>query len=174
MQSSEVHRLLAAHLKIPGATRAKSSPLVLALESPVSHLFLWMQVSRDGWVEGFGNKFVPTFSRQVASRFAIGVGEDVRLGRMLDDEQRRRATEIHNVIVGPPLTGAAIGRLPQDLVDHLRAQLRPREHPFTESDDIWLRYRSPADVIRWADFVSSEWPTLLTRVEAWFSQGGQP
>lgn len=172
MQASEVHRLLAAHLRIPGAARTKSNPLVLALKSSVPHLFLWMQVSRDGWIEGFGNKFVPTFSCRAASKFTIGAGEDVRLGRLLDDDQRRRATAVHNAIVRPPLVGAAIDRLPRDLADHLRAQLRPREIPFTEHDDLWLRYRSSADVAHWADFLSSEWETVLPRCEAWFSRRG--
>jgi hypothetical protein len=49
---------------------------------------------------------------------------------------------------------------------HLRQEFRPRDVPFSEHDDLWLRYRAPADLLRWSDFLNAEWPQILSRAEA--------
>ncbi len=166
MRATEVNRSLRDHLRIPHSKRVKSDPLVLLVDSPLPHLFLWIQVSRDGWVVGLGNKLVPTICLGSSDRFALGTGTNVRVGRLLDDAQRIRATTIHNELVARPLPEALLAKLPADVTTHLRQEFRPRDVPFSEHDDLWLRYRAPADLLRWSDFLNAEWPQILSRAEA--------
>ncbi|WP_172205396.1 hypothetical protein [Niveibacterium sp. COAC-50] len=173
MKSTEVYALLKSELgpwfKAAGFKRADT---FLSWSRPHGnlHITAWCQVSRDGWDEYSGSKFVVEF--QLAPDPIVGASATrrQRLARLLTPEQREAARRIENEVIAslkrPPKTHPSLHVSPEVTRWYL-AKFDTVSAPYPEGHDIWLRYAKPEHVSGWAQFILPLLPGCVSAVEAW-------
>ena len=130
---------------------------------------LWCQVSRDGWDDYAGSKFVVEFQRSESSEVGAPSSARVRLGKFLTDEQRVEFRRIQGQVVGdlsrPPSTHPMLHVSPEVTRWYLE-KFEPLEAAYDPSEDLWLRYAKPEHVQMWADFLRRVVPGCVAAIEA--------
>jgi hypothetical protein len=173
MKSTDVYALLKSELgpwfKASGFKRADR---FLSWSRPHGdlHTTVWCQVSRDGWDEYAGSKFVVEF--QLAPEPIVGAGAKrrQRLASLLTAEQRESARRIENAVISslqkPPRAHFALHVSPE-VTKWYMAKFDAVAVPYPEGHDIWLRYVRPEHVSDWAKFILPLLPGCVSAVEAW-------
>jgi len=172
MKSTEVYALLKSELgpwfKASGFKRADS---FLSWSRPHGelHITVWCQVSRDGWDDYAGSKFVVEF--QLAREPIVGAGAKrrQRLASLLTAEQREYARRIENNVISslkkPPKTHPTLHVSPHVTQWYL-AKYDAVAAPYPDGHDLWLRYARPEHVSHWAQFILPLLPGCVSAVEA--------
>jgi hypothetical protein len=164
MKSTEVYRALRetldSYCKAEGFKRTRGG--MLGWSRPLADRFVtfWCQCSRDGWDSCAGSKF--TVELQDGDAPLPGFGQrNQRIGRLLSAADREVARDLQNqVIAGLPRPPADHPLLQGSLADYYRQNFEPVHRV---DDDLWFRYYSVADVIRWGEFLRAQLPDALRK-----------
>jgi hypothetical protein len=168
MKSTEVYKIIRDTVgpwcKQQGFRRTSGGMLGWHRPEGAEHLVFWFQCSQDGWDAYAGSKFIVEF--QVSDSSQIGVGtRRYRLPYFLTEHELNQVRSIQNAVIArlptPPRDYYIFG-LDRNLVDWYQAKFRTVQEPYSSRDDIWLRYHEPADVRRWAEFLLSVLPRVVS------------
>lgn len=173
MKSKQVYSTLREQLapifKANGFARGKT---MLSWLRPQGELFIgaWCQVSQDGWDDFAGSKFV--FEFQLGYEPVIGSRtiRRERIGNMLSASDRETVRGIQNRVIDSlqkPPKGYALLNISDDIRSWYLDKFQQIKRPYSERDDIWLRYRNETDVSKWAQFLVAKLPELLRQVQSW-------
>jgi hypothetical protein len=169
VKSSDVYAILRDVLgpwcKESGLLRTKGGMLGWYEQiSKGSFLTFWFQVSRDGWDDFAGSKFIAEFQRGSDSRIGTGTLRH-RLCHFLGREELATVQSIQNDVirklVKPLSTEHVVYTLPQSLIDAYEARFDEVRTPFRPIDDVWLRYVERGDVERWGRFLLPLLPRIV-------------
>ncbi|MCM3869834.1 MAG: hypothetical protein ND895_03905 [Pyrinomonadaceae bacterium] len=161
MKSTEVYsivrNILASWCKEHGFRRTGGG--MLGWYRPIGDRFIlfWFQVSRDGWDEYTGSKFIVEF--QISDEPQIGSGhhdQRWRLPKFLTGDQLELIRQLQNRVIAKlekPNRDYHIFQMPDNVVDWYLAKFKPIGERYSRTDDIWLRYKEKEDVQQWAIFV---------------------
>ena len=131
--------------------------------TPVQLTF-WFQVTQFGFDKQTGGKFIVEFTAQNPSR---RTSLRNRMWRLLDDESRREVIRINNAVIAS-LPGPSTSIL-NGLAEFLRATYLSSFGLVNDippaSTDVWFRYATRGDALRWGDFVASRLPSLVAECE---------
>jgi hypothetical protein len=173
MKSTEVYRTLRAHLapvfETAGFKRGDTM-LSWTRRERDRYLVVWCQVSRDGWDDYAGSKFIVEF--QISDDPIVGARSirRQRLATMLDGIGREKIRAIQNGVIvslrSPPPNHPTL-HVSKEVSAWYWAKFTKIDHPFGDQDDIWFRYASDGDLVIWADFISKSLPSCLKQVEVW-------
>lgn len=172
MKSTEVYALLRSQLgpslKALGFKRQVS---FLSWSRPRDGLntVLWCQVSRDGWDEYAGSKFVVELQRSEEPEPGSPSEQRKRLSRLVGDEEREEIRKLQNEVIkslhrAPP-THARLNVSPEVTRWYLQKFVQDTE-PYGPEDDLWFRYAQPVHVQRWGELLVRLMPTLLPGIES--------
>jgi hypothetical protein len=173
MKSTEAYGTLRAHLapvfQGAGFKRAKGL-LSWARHQGGRYLVVWCQVSQFGWDDYAGSQF--TVELQLSDEAVVGARHvrRQRFPKMLDDSGREAIRAIQNQVIGslqrPPANHPLLDADERTRAVYLKSFHRIDE-PYSEHDDIWLRYGSKEHLATWAGFIVCHLPACLTHAEAW-------
>jgi hypothetical protein len=172
MKSTEVYATirseLAPALKRLSFRREKAF-LSWARQQNERYTVLWCQVSRDGWDEYAGSKFVVEFQRSDSPEVGAHPSTRARIVKLLTDDQRAELWRLQNqVITGlarPPRTHPTF-QVSSDVTRWYLDKFEPVPVPYGANDDVWLRYAKPEHVVAWAEFLRRVIPGCLAAIEA--------
>lgn len=169
MKSTEVYsvirQVLAPWCKEQGFRRTAGGMLGWYMPIGDQYMVFWFQVSREGWDEYAGSKFIVEF--QIAAKPVIGAGphkQGGRLPKFLNADDLGRVRHMQNAVIAKlnkPNRSYHIFRLGDEVVNWYLAKFNPIAEPYSNTDDIWLRYREKEDVERWAIFVKGLLPKVV-------------
>lgn len=173
MKSTEVYNTLKTHLapvfQAAGFKRAKAM-LSWARPQGDRYLVVWCQVSQDGWDDYAGSRFTVEF--QLSDEAIVGARHvrRERFSKMLDDNGREQIRTIQNCVIAslryPPAHHPALHISETTRAWYLE-KFQKVDHPYSNWDDIWLRYGSKEHVATWAQFIIRNLPNWLKQAEAW-------
>jgi hypothetical protein len=173
VKSTEVYSIirqaLASWCKEHGFRRTEGG--MLGWYKPIGNQFIifWFQVSRDGWDEYAGSKFIVEF--QISDEPFIGAGhhnQRWRLPKFLNEDELEHVRRIQNAVIAKlekPNRDYHVFQLGDDVVNWYLAKFNPIVERYSRTDDIWLRYKEKEDVKRWAVFVKD----MLPKIVRWLS-----
>jgi hypothetical protein len=174
MKSTETYSILRGAIgpwcKSNGFVRVKGGMLGFVKPIGTKFLVFWFQVSRDGWDAYAGSQFTTEF--QVSSEDRPGAGGATvvraRLNALLQPEERESLRALQNDVIrrlpAPPPEHYIL-QMPDERVRvWYRAKFATVSQPYSERDDVWMRYHESADVKRWADFVLPLLPAVSERL----------
>ncbi len=169
MKSTETYRvireILSPWCRSHGFKRTKSG--MAGWHRPIDNTFLsfWFQCSMDGWDDFVGSKFIIEF--QLSDKPVIGTGQvRVRLPQVLDVTQLEQVRKIQNDIISglrPPSGDYYVLHISPEVREWYLDKFKLITLPYTNTSDIWLRYKSEMDVRRWAEFLLIHLPSILSR-----------
>jgi len=173
MKSAEVYGTLRAHLtpvfQAAGFKRAKAM-LSWARRQGDRYLVVWCQVSQDGWDDYAGSKFTVEF--QLSDEPTVGAHSirRQRFPKMLDDNAREEIRTIQNSVIASlrylPAHHPAL-HISETARTWYLEKFRNIDQPYSERDDIWLRYGREEHVAAWAHFIIRNLPACLKQAETW-------
>jgi hypothetical protein len=172
MKSTEVYASirneLAPLLKSLGFRREKAL-LSWARQHNERYTVLWCQVSRDGWDEYAGSKFVVEFQRSDSPEAGARSSTRARIAKLLTDDQRAEVWRFQNQVISgltrPPRTHATLQVSP-DVTRWYLEKFEPVTAPYRVNDDVWFRYAKPEHVRAWAEFLRRVIPECAVAIEA--------
>ncbi|MCI0631607.1 MAG: hypothetical protein L0Y44_13235 [Phycisphaerales bacterium] len=168
MKSTEVYKLIREVIgpwcKEQGFKRTTGGMLGWHRPHADQQLVFWFQCSQDGWDPYTGSKFILEF--QVAGDPQPGASgaRRYRLPYFLSEAELEEVRAIQNSVIAglpPPPKDYYVFGLGAATSEWYRGKFQPVPEPYRNQDDIWLRYHTPADVRRWADFVLAVLPTSI-------------
>ncbi len=173
MRSQETYSALRARLapvfKANGFKRARTM-LSWARAQGDKYILVWCQVDRGGWDAYAGSKFVIEF--QLSYEPVVGTSSirRQRLGKMLHANEREEIRTIQNKVIAslsrPPRSYSMLN-ISEELSTLYLRQFQPIDEPYSDSEDIWLRYASEDDLDMWAKFIITKLPEFLRQTETW-------
>lgn len=173
MKSPEVYKLLRATLapwfKANGFSRAKG---LLSWSRPAddSYIVVWCQVSQNGWDDYAGSKFVVEFQRSSEPVVGALPARGHRLSGLLSEQDRERVRSVQNEVIRslrrPPQSHPAL-QISAKVSAWYLGQFDEVAEPYSERNDVWLRYASPEHVDRWAQFILESLPECIRAAETW-------
>ena len=132
---------LGPSLKSLGFRREKAF-LSWSREREGQQTVLWCQVSRDGWDDYAGSKFVVEFQRSNSPEVGAPSSARARLAKFLTDDQRAEAGRIQSQVIAslspPPHTHPALHVSP-DATRWYLEKFEPLPRVYGPGDDLWLR-----------------------------------
>ncbi|MBN3725460.1 hypothetical protein [Burkholderia sp. Ac-20379] len=172
MKSSEVYAILREELgpflRSLGFRREKALLSWSRLRDS-RYTTLWCQVSRDGWDDCAGSRFVMEFQRSERPEAGELSTARARLAALLTDAQRAEVWRLQRQVIAslsqPPGGHPALHVSP-DVTRWYLAKFEAPRAPFKASDDIWLRYAKPEHVHMWAEFLRNVLPDSLAAIDA--------
>ena len=152
MKSTEVYKVLRERLaptaKALGFRRTSGGMLGWYKALDGQNLVFWFQCSQTGWDPFTGSQFTLEFQRSPSSGPGDGV-DRARFPKLLDSSDLEKARQIQNEVIvalQKPLRGHWSEQLQGDSQKWYQRQFWPVKEPFTSSQDLWIRYASPAHV----------------------------
>ena len=172
MKSPEVYAVLREELgpalKSLGFKREKAL-LSWSRQHGGKFTVLWCQVSRDGWDDYAGSKFVVEFQRSENPEAGAPSTARARLVKLLTDDQRGEAWRLQSRVIAdlsrPPRTHPTL-HISADVTRWYLEKFEPLRAAFSPSDDLWLRYAKPEHVRMWAEFLRRVVPACVEAIEA--------
>ncbi len=166
MKSAEAYRVLRTHLapifQDAGFKRAKE---LLSWRRPQRgrYLVVWCQVSQYPWDDYSGSKFTVEFQLSDEAIVAAKSVRRRRFPKMLDDSGREEIRTIQNGVI------ASLQRPPANhpLLHLYLKGFQRIDQPYSERDDIWLRYGCEEHLVTWARLIINHLPSWLKQAEAW-------
>ena len=159
MKSTELYKLLrdriAPEMKALGFKRENS---LLSWSRYYGDLYTvsWCQVSQDGWDAYVGSKFTMEFQRSIESAVGSVSRHRERVGRLISDVQREEVRHTQNRVIASlrrPPEGHPLLSVSPDMTKWYLAKFEQVPGPYSQKDDIWLRYASPEHVENWSVFL---------------------
>lgn len=173
MKSTEVYALLKTELgpwfKSAGFQRAEGF-LSWCRSRGDAHTVVWCQASRDGWDAYAGSKFVVTFQRSGEPVPGAIPARSERLVGLLPYAAREELRALQNAVITglvPPPDSHATLHVSEGVTQGYRKKFVPESQPYSERDDVWLRYAAPEHVRAWSRFILAHLPACVTTVESW-------
>ena len=172
MKSTEVYASirneLAPLLKSLGFCRGKAL-LSWARQHNGRYTVLWCQVSRDGWDNYAGSKFVVELQRSESPEGGSRSYTRARMAKLLTDDQRDEVRRLQNQVISslvrPPKTHPTLQVSPEVTKWYLNNfDLVPTR--YRADDDVWLRYAKPEHVKMWAEVLLRVLPGCVAAIEA--------
>lgn len=170
MRSKEVYAILNVHLSpmLKAAGFKKLKPL-LSWSRPHrdQHLVMWCQVSQSGWDLYSGSQFVVEYQRSKEPVVGSVTTPRWRFAALLDAGAREELRAIQNRVIAslPRPPPEYYLQLPGQVRDWYLDRFRNVHEPYSEGQDVWLRYRSGPDVMEWAEFVGRRFLACLEEFE---------
>ncbi len=172
MKSLEVYAALREELVPPlkslGFKREKTL-LSWSRQQGGQYTVLWCQVSRDGWDDYAGSKFVVEFQRSESAEAGAPSKARARLVKLLTDDQRAEAWRLQSRVIGdlssPPRTHPTLN-VSSEVTRWYLEKFEPLRRQYSPSDDLWLRYAKPEHVRMWAEFLRRAVPGCVQAIEA--------
>jgi hypothetical protein len=172
MKSTEVYATLRAELspamKALGFKRQKAFLSWARLRSDL-HTVIWCQVSRDGWDDYAGSKFVVELQRSEGPEPGMSSSKRMRLAKLVDDQVREAIRSIQNEAISslhsPPRNHTALQVSPEVTRGYMR-KFEPERAPYSPLDDLWFRYAQPEHVKRWGQLIVQLLPRLVEGIES--------
>jgi hypothetical protein len=173
MKSTEAYRVLRTHLapvfQGAGFKRAKG---LMSWIRPHSerYLVVWCQVSQSGWDDYAGSKFTVEF--QLSDEAVLGAKSvhRRRFPTMLDDNGRDEMRTIQNRVIAslrrPPANHPLL-HAGETIGAYYLKSFQRIDQPYSERDDIWLRYGCEEHLVTWARLIINHLPSCLKQAEAW-------
>ncbi len=172
MKSPEVYATLreglGPQLKSMGFKREKA---FLSWSRPHDghHTVLWFQVSRDGWDDYAGSKFVVEFQRSERPEAGSPSSSRTRLVRLLTDEQRAEASRLQMQVIAnlrqPPAAHPMLHVSP-DVTRWYLDKFEPLAGVYGPAEDLWLRYAGQEHVQMWSEFLRRVLPGCVEATES--------
>ena len=162
MKSTDVYRearsVLAGWSKAHGFKRTGSGILGWTRAVRDEHLFVWFQVSQDGWDPYAGSKFVVEIQKSRTAEMFSASREALRfrLPHFLTDAELAEVLAVQNEIIRSlirPPGDYFVLKMDGDVPSWYLKKFEVVSEPYRRGDDIWFRYHEPAHVRRWAEFV---------------------
>jgi hypothetical protein len=171
MKSPEVYAAirdgLGPSLKSLGFRRGKAF-LSWSREHEGQQTVLWCQVSRDGWDDYAGSKFVVELQRSDSPEAGAPSSARARLAKFLSDDQRAEAWLIQSQVIAslgrPPRTHPLLHVSPEVTGWYLE-KFEPLRGAYAPGDDLWLRYAKVEHVDMWAEFLQRVIPGCIEAIE---------
>lgn len=172
MKSTEVYRQLrtrfAPWCKSEGFRRTTGGMLGWHRARGDGYLVFWFQCSQHGWDPHIGSQLTLEFQRSTTA--VIGTGQNrSRYSELLIGDELERVRALQNRVIAG-LVRPPPGHWSEQLVGRPRdwylAQFEPVREPYEARQDVWLRYASPEDLERWADFLEERFPRMLDEFES--------
>jgi hypothetical protein len=171
MKSPEVYAgirdVLGPSLKSLGFKREKAF-LSWSRQQSGQHTVLWCQVSRDGWDDYAGSKFVAEFQRSDSPEAGTTSSARLRLAEFLSDDQRSEVWRLQSQVIAsltrPPRTHPLLHVAPEVTRLYLD-KFEPLQIAYRAGEDLWLRYAEPEHVRLWADFLRRIVPGCVEAIE---------
>jgi hypothetical protein len=133
------------------------------------HTVVWCQVSRDGWDDYAGSKFVAEFQRSESAEAGTPSSTRARLAEFLTDDQRAEVWRLQGRVIAslgrPPQTHPMLHVSPEVTRWYLE-KFEPLRGPYSPGEDLWLQYAKPEHVQMWADFLRRVVPGCVEGIEA--------
>ena len=127
-----------------------------------------VQVSRHGWDEYAGSRFVVELQRSREPEPGSPSERRRRLARLIGDVQREQIRGLQNAVIKsllrPPSSYAAFNVSPEVTRLNL-GKFEEEIKPYAQDADIWLRYADPAHVKRWGTLLAEYIPMLVQAIE---------
>ena len=173
MKSAEVYAVLKPDLgpgfKGAGFQRAEGF-LSWCRSRGDAYTVVWCQVSRDSWDAYAGSKFAVTFQRSVEPFPGAMQSRSARLADLLPHDAREELRRLQNIViaglVAPPDSHAAL-HVSDRATQRYRKQFVLDAEPYSDRDDVWLRYATPDHVRAWSRFLLARLPDCVAAVESW-------
>ncbi len=173
MKAAEVYALLKPDLgpwfKSAGFQRAEGF-LSWCRSRGDAYTVVWCQVSRDSWDAYAGSKFVVTFQRSVEPVPGAMQSRSARLADLLQHDALVELRSLQNTViaglVAPPDSHAAL-HVSDLATQRYRKKFVLDAEPYSDRDDVWLRYATPDHVRAWSRFILARLPACVATVESW-------
>lgn len=172
MKAAEVYALVKSDLgpwfKSAGFRRAEGF-LSWCRSRGDAYTVVWFQVSRDGWDAYAGSKFVVTFQRSPEPVPGAIQSRSARLADLLRHDAREELRALQNAVitglVHPPDSHPAL-HVSESATRWYRKKFLPDTEPYSDRDDVWLRYAAPGHVRTWSHFILAQLPACVTAIES--------
>jgi hypothetical protein len=172
MKSTEVYasirKEVAPLFKSLGFERGKAL-LSWVRQQDARYTVVWCQVSRDGWDEYAGSRFVVELQRSDSEKPGALPSTRRRIAKLLTDDQRDEVWRLQNQVIStlahPPPECPSLHISPEVTRWYLekfgRVPIR-----YQAADDVWLRYAKPAHVKAWAELLLRVLPGCIAAIES--------
>jgi hypothetical protein len=172
MKSTEVNGFLrnelAPLLKSMGFRRGKTL-LSWSRKRNGRYTVLWCQVSRDGWDDYAGSKFVVELQRSDSPEVGALPSTRARIAKLLTDDQRDEVWRLQNRVISdlvrPPRTHPTL-HVSAEVSKWYLKKFDPVPVRYRPNDDVWLRYAKPEHVKEWAELLLRVSPGSVATLEA--------
>jgi hypothetical protein len=172
VKSTEIYSLLRAELgpamKSLGFKRQRSF-LSWSRHLGGLNTVLWCQVSRDGWDQYAGSKFVLEFQRSEGDEPGMPATVRARYSKLILAEEREQVHSLQNDVIAslqrPPGNHAALQVSPEVTRWYMK-NFERETTPYDPEEDLWFRYAEPTHVKRWGELIAQSMPKLLQRFES--------
>jgi hypothetical protein len=171
MKSTEVYAAirdgLGPSLKSLGFKREKAF-LSWSRQQAGQYTVLWCQVSRDGWDDSAGSKFVVEFQRSESPEAGAPSSARFRLAKLLSDEQRAEIWRLQSQVIASlarPLRTHSMLHVSPEVTRWYLEKFEPLRGAYSSGEDLWLRYAQPEHVQMWADFLCHVVPDCVEAIE---------
>jgi hypothetical protein len=172
MKSTEVYASLRSELtpllKSLGFNRGKAL-LSWARQHNGRYTVLWCQVSRDGWDEYAGSKFVVELQRSESPEAGARSSTRARIVRLLTDDQRDEVWRLQNQVISglvhPPRTHPSL-HVSLEVTNWYLKRFDLVPVRYRAEDDVWLRYAKPEHLKIWAELLRRVLPGCVASIEA--------
>ena len=171
MKSTDVYALLRSEIgpgmKTLGFKRQKSFLSWSHRENGLNTV-MWCQVSRDGWDDYSGSKFVIELQRSEGDEPGMPSTKRMRFAGLIDDETRNIVQSMQNEVIAslrkPPKNHAPLHVSPEVKRWYLQ-KFELEQRPYVPTDDLWFRYANADHVRRWGRLIVQLLPTLIHGIE---------
>jgi hypothetical protein len=115
---------------------------------------LAIQCGQSGWEPRAGGRFVVEFEMSDSPKISTGNHRN-RLWRLLNEDQRRRATDINNFVSQtlPEPDQKFLAILADSVREHYLRAFAANPVVPNPTADVWFRYYDESDAGKWAEFL---------------------
>jgi hypothetical protein len=173
LKSTEVYALLREALRswfrAAGFKRDKGS-LSWCRMHEGAHTVVWFQVSQDEWDDFAGSKFVVEFQRSTESFPGAHPSRRMRMAQLLPVAAREEMRVLQNSVIASlaqPPNSHYVLHISESVTQWYRKKFVRDARPYSERDDVWLRYATPDHVCAWSQFLLMHLPICVATVESW-------
>lgn len=173
MKSTELYALLRSDLgswfKSADFKRAKGF-LSWSRSRGGASTVVWFQASQDGWDAFAGSKFVVEFQRSAEPVPGAHPARRMRMAGLLSATAREEMRALNNSVIAsltPPPDSHHALHVSESVTVWYRKKFVLDALPYSDRDDVWLRYAAPDHVREWSRFLLEQLPACVASVESW-------
>ena len=131
---------------------------------------VWFQASRDGWDAFAGSKFVVEFQRSAEPDPGAHPARRMRIASLLSAPAREEMRALQNSVIAsltPPPDSHYALHVSENVTAWYRKKFVLDDLPYSDGDDVWLRYAAPDHVREWSRFLLQHLPACVASAESW-------
>jgi hypothetical protein len=172
MKSSMVYKILNNHiqgdLKKLSYKKVRSSMLGYSKKVNGHYINFWFQCSRDGFDEYAGAKFIVQFSIDGLAEIGYRGYNGGRIPKYLTVEELVEVGLIQSNIISKltkPPSGHFSSSWSTDVISGYLKKFELVTDSYTDTSDIWFRYKTESDINKWGHFLKEIILRTLTLLE---------